>query len=80
MRQARIIRRRLFSVVGEEKLFKSTAVRHQAPPGDRLLFPFEQPYPRLHPGTAGDFVPFFYQAGAHADRRPVEDEGQFHRS
>jgi hypothetical protein len=28
----------------------------------------------------GDFVPFFYQTGAHAHRRGVEDQGQFHRS
>ena len=38
MRQAGIIRGRLFSVVGQEQLFQPTAVSQQAPPRERLFF------------------------------------------
>src|SRR5580692_1809849 len=80
MRHAGIIRRRLFSVVGQEQLFQPTAVSQQAPPRERLFFIIKQPDPRLHPGAAGDFVPFFNKARPHAHGRGIEDQGQFHHS
>jgi hypothetical protein len=80
MSQAGIIRGRLFSVVGQEQLFQPTAVRQQASPSERLFLSVEQPDPRLHPGAAGDFVPFFNKAGPHAHGRGIEDQGQFHHS